>query len=202
MNDSSEFVRLLSTHFSAVGRLSAEESERLWRHYRLMIRWNKALNLTRVRGLEEAVTRHYCESLFVAVHLPPRPVSVADVGSGAGFPGIPMAVRRPDCQFVLVESHGRKAAFLREASRALSNVRVVAQRAEELEGSFDWVVSRAVPWDQLREYAGKLGHSTALLLSASDAEKVRASGNFVWEPPIALPWSREGVLLLGSVSST
>jgi 16S rRNA (guanine527-N7)-methyltransferase len=167
-----------------------------------MGRWNKVLNLTRVHSLEEAVTRHYCESLFVALQLPPQRLSVLDVGSGAGFPGLPMAVHRPDCQFLLVESQKRKAAFLREASRDLPNVRVVAQRAEELDGSFDWVVSRAVAWEKLCKYAGKLGHSLALLLSAADAEKVCGSSGYLWAPTIPLPWSRQGVLLLGEVSST
>jgi len=185
-----------------VGELSRGESERLWLHYQLMCRWNRLLNLTRVLAPEQAAVRHYCESLFVAAQLPPHAVSVVDVGSGAGFPGIPMAIRRPDCQFCLVESQGRKAAFLREASRDLLNVRVAAKRAEELEGSFDWVVSRAVAWGKLRKYAGRLGRSVALLLSAGDAEKVRESGGFRWEPPIALPWSGQGVLLVGVVSST
>jgi len=202
VNDSSEFIRLLLGHFAAAGRLSTQESERLWQHYELMGRWNKVLNLTRVRSLEEAVTRHYCESLFVALHLPPQPVSVMDVGSGAGFPGLPMAVRRPDCQFCLVESQLRKAAFLREACRDFSNVRVAAQRAEELEGGFDWVVSRAVAWGRLRRDAGRLGRSVALLVSVADAEKIRASGGFLWEAPIPLPWSRQGVLLMGKARFT
>ena len=97
--------------------------------------------------------RHYCESLFVAIHLPEEPVSVLDVGPGAGFPGIPMAILRPDCRFTLAESHQRKAVFLREATRHLSNVRVAARRAEEAAGAFDWVVSRAVKWPDVSRVA-------------------------------------------------
>ena len=103
------------------------------------------MNLTTViRTLEEAIERHYCESLFLAAQLAGRrSCGVADVGSGAGFPGFPVAVLRPDCSVTLIESHQRKAVFLREASRGLPNVRVLANRAEDVTRQFDRVISRA-----------------------------------------------------------
>ena len=74
-----------------------------------------------------------------------------DIGSGAGFPGIPVAIYRPECNLDLVESHKRKAVFLREAVRELTNVRVLAQRAEALTDPYDWTISRAVrPEDVLK----------------------------------------------------
>src|SRR5581483_9324513 len=97
-----------------------------------MVRWNKTLNLTRVESLEQAVERHYAESLFLAAHLPVGALRIVDVGSGPGFPGFPVAVVRGDCAVTLVESHQRKAVFLREASRPLENVEVVAKRAEDV----------------------------------------------------------------------
>lgn len=202
MSDRNEFARLLRAYFEAVGTLSPVQVEALWRHYELLTRWNKVLNLTGVRRLEEAVRRHYCESLFVALHLPPEPVSVLDIGSGAGFPGIPMAVVRPDCRFTLAESHRRKAAFLREATREFANVEVAAERAEALQGRFDWVVSRAVRWETIRKDVVRLGRCVALLAGKGDAAKIQATKSFRWQPPVPLPWSAHGVLVLGNTCST
>jgi 16S rRNA (guanine527-N7)-methyltransferase len=113
-------------------------------HFELMLRWNAKLNLTRITDREQAWERHYKESIFLAHKLPAGPLRIADVGSGAGFPGIPIAVVRPECSVTLIESHQRKAVFLREATRDLPNVRVLAMRAEDVGEKFDWIVSRAV----------------------------------------------------------
>src|ERR1700682_5683540 len=111
-----------------------------------MLRWNKTINLTRIERVEEAVDRHYAESLFLGSNLPPGRLSIADVGSGAGFPGVPIAILRPELSVFLIESHQRKAVFLKEATRGLPNVSVSSKRAEDLRQTFDWVVSRAVSW--------------------------------------------------------
>jgi 16S rRNA (guanine527-N7)-methyltransferase len=109
------------------------------------------MNLTRITVLEEAVRYHYGESLYLAMRLPEGPLRIVDVGSGAGFPGIPVAIYRPACSVDLVESHQRKSVFLREATRELPNVRVLAGRAEGVTGSYDWTISRAVqPEDVLK----------------------------------------------------
>lgn len=131
--------------------LSPSQKASLEAHYDLMLRWNPKLNLTRIEKLEEAVERHYAESLYLGSKLPPGPLRIADVGSGAGFPGVPIAILRPECSVTLIESHQRKAVFLREATRDLRNVRVLAVRAESVAERFDWIVSRAVsPEDVLK----------------------------------------------------
>jgi 16S rRNA (guanine(527)-N(7))-methyltransferase RsmG len=130
--------------FAPYGSLSESQLDLLEGHYNLLVRWNARLNLTRIDAIEEAVRLHYCESLFLGTKLPPGPIRIVDVGSGAGFPGIPIAILRPECYLTLVESHQRKAVFLREASRNLNNVAVVTDRAENLQPEFDWLVSRAV----------------------------------------------------------
>src|ERR1035441_7985957 len=94
----------------------------------MLLRWNQKLNLTSIRNREEAIQRHYGESLFLGMRLPPGAWKIADIGSGAGFPGFPVAVLRPDCQVTLIESHQRKAVFLRESSRKQPNIRVLARR--------------------------------------------------------------------------
>jgi len=198
MSEADEFSALLGRAFS----LSPGVLSELYRHYELLVRWNKTLNLTSIAGLEEAVERHYCESLFLGGHFPEAPVSVLDVGSGAGFPGVPMAILRPDCRFTLAESHQRKAVFLREATRHLSNVCIAACRAEEVAGAFDWVVARAVRWPDVLKVASRPTQgagrpAVGLLLGQDDAEEVTRSPQFAWREPVPLPWGQRRVLVLG-----
>lgn len=161
------FQDLLVTEFAPYGALSSEQLAKLEAHYKLLRQWNQVLNLTRIEDVDEAIRFHYCESLFLGGRLPKGPLVVADVGSGAGFPGIPVAILRSDLEVVLIESHQRKAVFLREAAREIPNVRVAGTRAEEWHGSADWVISRAVdPKCVLR--AG-IAPNYALLLGSPDA---------------------------------
>ena len=139
-----DFKSLLSLEFSPYGVLSPQQLTLLEEHYHLLLRWNQKINLTRITSLPEAVRYHYCESLYLASRLPGGELRIIDIGSGAGFPGIPVAIYRPECSVDLVESHQRKAVFLREAARELTNVRVLAQRAEAVTDSYDWTISRAV----------------------------------------------------------
>lgn len=124
--------------------LSAAQLDALEHHYVLLMHWNAKINLTRIRDAEEAVSLHYWESVLLAQALPVGPLAIADVGSGGGFPGIPLAIVRPECRVTLIESHRRKAVFLRQASRNLANVRVIDDRAESVQERFDWVIARAV----------------------------------------------------------
>jgi 16S rRNA (guanine527-N7)-methyltransferase len=176
------FRELLLQRTSAFCHLSQAQLELLQQHYELMLRWNKTINLTRIERLEEALDRHYAESLFLGVNLPSGRLSIADVGSGAGFPGIPIAVLRPECSVTLIESHQRKAVFLKEASRSLPNVSVISKRAEGVTGEFDWVVSRAVSWSEIQKFAFRLAPNLALLgtQAPSLAERV-----------IPVPWAEQ-----------
>jgi 16S rRNA (guanine527-N7)-methyltransferase len=156
------FRELLVREFAPYGSLTVEQIDALESHYNLLIHWNARLNLTRIESVEDAVKLHYCESLFVGTKLPAGPLHVVDVGSGAGFPGIPIAILRPECAMTLVESHQRKGVFLREATRSLKNVTVVTDRAENIAPGYDWLVSRAVsPVDVLKF---KLANNLALLV--------------------------------------
>lgn len=161
------FRELLFNEFRPYAELSQLQLDRLEQHYKLLVRWNKRLNLTRIDDVSEAVRFHYCESLYLGLKLPLEPLRIADVGSGAGFPGIPMAILRPELQVFLIESHQRKAVFLREASREVPNTRVLAVRAEDIHGQFDWAVSRAVSSSMVM--ACSLAANHAMLVSSSDA---------------------------------
>jgi 16S rRNA (guanine(527)-N(7))-methyltransferase RsmG len=176
--------------------LSPTQISALQDHYDLLCRWNKVLNLTTINGLEEAVDRHYCESLFLADRLPELG-SFVDVGSGAGFPGFVVAIARPNCSVTLVESHQRKAVFLREASRETPNIKVVAARAETVKGTFDWLVSRAVSYQDLSAVVPRLAPRLALL---SGAEEPPASWQFQWEN-LPLPGGKNRFLRIGGIVS-
>jgi 16S rRNA (guanine527-N7)-methyltransferase len=188
------FADLLTQRLAGVVELSPGQVEALESHYRLLLRWNRTLNLTSIRKIEEAVERHYCESLFLGTHLPQGRLRIADIGSGSGFPGFPIAVLRPDCSVTLIESHQRKAVFLREASRSLPNVRVLARRAEDVDEQFDWAISRAVSYEDLASFLKNLAPNVDLL---TGGEAPVDGIGFVWQPPIPVPWGGQRFLRTG-----
>jgi 16S rRNA (guanine527-N7)-methyltransferase len=191
MSTSASFDEILRAELSGIIDLSDRQLRRLNEHFELLVRWNERLNLTTILDLPEAAIRHYCESLFVAAHI--DGVSVVDVGSGPGFPGIPIAVARPEWDITLIESHKRKAAFLREASRDLKNVRVLDKRAEDTSGHHDWLVSRAVdPRSILRL---RLATRFAILIGEDDAAV--AGGGHV----LSLPWGERRRLAIGEAAN-
>ncbi len=115
---------------------------------RLLAKWNRTYNLTAIREPEQMVTHHVLDALSVLPHLPPRAgLRVLDVGSGPGVPGIPLALARPDAQFVLIDSSQKKTAFLQQAviELGLANVEVVHERSEDYvpTAPFDVIISRA-----------------------------------------------------------
>jgi len=188
------FADLLRQRLAGIVDLSPGQVEALEAHYQLLLWWNRILNLTSIKRMEEAVERHYCESLFLGTHLPQGCLRIADIGSGAGFPGLPTAVLRPDCSVTLIESHQRKAVFLREAGRNLPNIRVLATRAEDIKEQFDLAISRAVSYEDLASFLKNLAPNVDLLTGG----KAPPDGiGFVWQTPIPMPWSRQRFLQIG-----
>lgn len=194
------FRQIIAEETQAICELSEAQLDVLETHFGLLRHWNRRLNLTSVRNLEDVALHHYCESLFLGSLLPQVPVSIADVGSGAGFPGFPIAVMRPDCAVALIESNARKAVFLRESSRNVSNVRVMEGRASSLAERFDWVVSRAVAWRDLLPLIPGLASSVGLLVGEWDAEEILSRKCIAWAEPKRIPWRRRGFALLGRVA--
>src|SRR5206468_4795566 len=119
---------------------------------------------------------------FLGRHLPVGRLRICDIGSGAGFPGFVVAVLRRDCEVTLIEAHQRKAVFLKEASRDLGNVRVLAKRAEDVADKFDWAISRAVSDSDLAAVLPRLAMNVAVLTGAEEPRLAR----FEWESAIAL----------------
>ena len=172
----------------------------------LLLRWNQRVNLTAVRSPEQMVTRHFGESLFAARHLlsPGETAEVADLGSGAGFPGLPLRIMRPAARVTLIESQNKKATFLKEVIRALGlcSVEVVTQRAEDLDRKFDLVAMRAVErFDRTLPVAVSLvknGGRLGLLIGADQVARTQALlPAFAWAQPVSIPQSTSRVLLAG-----
>ena len=142
-----EIARQLELGIAALGlELGREAQTRMLRHLELLEKWNRIHNLTAVRGGEKAVSVHLLDSLAVLPYV--SGIRFLDVGSGAGFPGIPIAIARPDVQMDLLDSNHKKCAFLRQtiAELGLKNARVVCERVESWRaaGQFDCIISRAV----------------------------------------------------------
>ena len=188
------FRERLQQKLAGLVELKPKQVETLEAHYDLLLRWNRVLNLTSIDSLDEVIERHYGESLLLGKHLPERPLKIVDIGSGAGFPGFPVAVLRPDCIVALVESHQRKSVFLREAARGLSNVQVVAKRAEQVQGRFDFAISRAVSYEDLAAVLTRLAGGAVLLTGAEDPPP---NLGFAWTQPVPLPWGRNQFLRIG-----
>ena len=159
----------------------------------LLLKWNARTNLTAIRDPETIVTRHFGESLFLAAHLPQQTRTVLDLGSGAGFPGIPLHLLRPDLAVTLAESQGKKSAFLHEVIRSLNlTTKVHARRAEDLVTTdhFDLVTLRAV--DKMTvalKLARALGTEQLILTTQANLPAFSAHVTY------RLPASAEGILV-------
>jgi 16S rRNA (guanine527-N7)-methyltransferase len=170
----------------------------------LFVRWSAKINLTSVRDEEGILSRHLIESIACARALPTGISTLLDLGSGGGFPGIPIALCRPEIAVTLAESQGKKAAFLQEAVRVLGiSAKVHGQRAELLATRFDCVTLRAV--DRMAKavaVAGELvapGGWLALMTTRGElAELQNAAGaGFSWSSVVQLPGGDERLLALG-----
>ena len=152
--------RLLTDGIATLG-LSLDDGaiERLLAYQALLERWNGAYNLTAVRDPVQMVVRHLLDSLAVLPYV--RGESLADLGTGAGLPGIPLAIAAPQRQVLLVDSNGKKVRFLREAIRALKldGVRALQSRVEDVQGQYDCVTARA--FASLADMLGWGGHLLA-----------------------------------------
>jgi 16S rRNA (guanine527-N7)-methyltransferase len=172
-------------------------------HLSLLMRWNQRMNLTALRSPEEIVTRHFGESLFAARQLCSRQFQdeLFDVGSGAGFPGLPIKYWAPGLRLTLIEGHGKKATFLREVGRALSltELNVLSVRAESLPKRAALVTMRAVErFEQaLTAAVGLVAPQGRLALLIGEGQRDRALSLLPTgvETTVSLPCSRERILL-------
>jgi 16S rRNA (guanine527-N7)-methyltransferase len=201
----------LLSPFLGKANLSDVQLSAVRTYLELLLKWNAKINLTAVRSAEEIVTRHFGESLFAAIRIFPdqnSEASLIDIGSGAGFPGLPAKIWAPGVLLTLIESNQRKATFLRETVRAISlnGVRIETSRAETLRIQADVVTLRAVEkFESILPIAQRLlkrqGRS-ALLIGALQVQAAKAAIPMHWQDPIPIPLSQSRVLLLGLASSS
>ena len=171
----------------------------------LLQRWNRSISLTTVTNPLDIIRFHFGESMFAASAIPLNG-RLADVGSGAGFPGIPLKILIPSLSIVLIESNAKKAGFLAEAVRVLGleDVEVYRGRFEELASSpgFDFVTARALGMhDELAAWSrGALNDrgNLVLWLGADDAAQVSMNNLWHWRKPLPIPGSHSRVIVVGS----
>ncbi|MGA8490968.1 MAG: 16S rRNA (guanine(527)-N(7))-methyltransferase RsmG [Terriglobales bacterium] len=195
-------------------RLTANDLQDISTYIDVLLRWNAHINLTAIRNQEEIATRHFGESLFAARHLfparlcrreRPRSCSLIDVGSGAGFPGLPIKIWAPDIDLTLIESNQKKATFLREVTRklTLTDVNVFPGRAADYPNTpAETVTLRAVErFDAAVPIAAHLvapaGRLALLIGQAQLARSRELASNFAWKFAIPVPLSANRVLAIG-----
>jgi 16S rRNA (guanine527-N7)-methyltransferase len=207
--ETSRIADLLEPYLTPVS-LEQKQLQHISTYIDILLRWNSRINLTAVREPDEIVRRHFGESLFAARHLFPDPVNhapihVIDVGSGAGFPGLPIKLWISQAHVTLIEANHKKVAFLREVIRglALTDIQVFQGRGEDYRGLLgDVVTLRAVDkFESALLLAIKLAASAgqvALLIGQSQSQTVRdLTPAFEWSEPVILPGSLNRVLMTG-----
>jgi len=214
--DASRIAQLLEP-FLGESALSTNQLQNISTYIDILQRWNARINLTAIRNPDEIVQRHFGESLLAARHLFPagdasyassavNPLELADVGSGAGFPGIPIKLWAPAIALTLIEANHKKATFLREVTRALilMNIDIKNVRAESLrDKKFDVVTLRAVECFEstLPIVANLLNPNGRLALLIGSSQLPTAQGTLSsvrWSDPVSVPGSTSRVLLVGT----
>jgi 16S rRNA (guanine527-N7)-methyltransferase len=170
--------------------------DRMLQHEALLQAWNPRVNLTRIIEPAEVARRHFGEALFLAREIGLTSGTIADLGAGAGFPGLPIAAWQPAVQVTAVESVTKKTTFLREVSRDWSNVSLFEGRIEAVEETFDWVVMRAVAIEPLLEELAKMAPRAALLAGSRALEALEKTDLWTLKHRIELPWDAPGALLI------
>ncbi|HUZ95938.1 MAG TPA: 16S rRNA (guanine(527)-N(7))-methyltransferase RsmG [Edaphobacter sp.] len=173
---------------------------RLSAYLDLLLKWNARTNLTAIREPEEIVRRHFGESLFAARHLGAEVDTLLDLGSGAGFPGVPIALLRPEVRVTLAESQNKKAAFLREVVRTLGlTTEVWAGRAEAMPTGrrFHTVALRAVDHMAVAVAAAEPRALRQVVLLTNTAN-APALVEFREQSRVAIPGSQSALLLMAS----
>jgi 16S rRNA (guanine527-N7)-methyltransferase len=188
-----------------------EQVLQIQQYIKILLAWNEKVNLTAIRDPLEILYRHFCESMYAAEAIPLENGRLADVGSGGGFPGLPLKIMRPGLQVFLVESNIKKVTFLAEVIRELGlrGAQVLARRYEELGeevAPLDYVCSRALgeypdflAWARSQQIAAK---QVILWIGGRDLEEIRKIQTWDWSEPIEVPHSLRRLLLVGTRKSS
>jgi 16S rRNA (guanine527-N7)-methyltransferase len=191
----STLISLLKPYLSSRETVPDTLYTQLSTYLDLLLKWNSRTNLTAIRTPEEIVQRHFGESLFAGWHLGPYS-TLLDFGSGAGFPGLPISILRPDFSVTLAESQNKKATFLREVVRSLGlPVEIWPARVETMPESrkFDVVTLRAVD-NMPAAIAAACPRASQDLLLLTAAPPLLPS-TFATHPPIPIPGAESTILV-------
>jgi 16S rRNA (guanine527-N7)-methyltransferase len=187
-------------------QLSSGQIAQTREYVRLLLKWNQSVSLTSVVDPVEIVARHFGESMFISCLIPVKNCRLADLGSGAGFPGLALKIVAPTLRIRLIESNKKKCAFLSEVTRSLEmkDVEVTPVRFNEIRASGDFVdivTARAVGgFPGILHWAkGALAHRghLALWLGGEDASKVSSTPGWIWQPAVKIPDSQRRFVLIG-----
>jgi 16S rRNA (guanine527-N7)-methyltransferase len=189
-------------------QLTANDKQivQIQQYIKFLLTWNEKINLTAIRDPLEILYRHFCESMYATVAVPMENGRLADVGSGGGFPGVPIAILRPQMQIFLIESNLKKATFLAEVIRELelTGVRVLVNRYEDVSedvAPLDYVCSRAIgEFAPFLEWAGSdriSAKEVILWIGARDLDEIQKLSGWEWREPIQVPHSLRRLLLRG-----
>ena len=180
---------------------------KIQQYIQILLTWNDKISLTAIRDPLEILYRHFCESMFAGISVPIEAGRLADVGSGGGFPGIPLKILRPGLQVFLIESNLKKATFLAEVIRelGLTDAQVLVRRYEELGeeiAPLDYVCSRALgEFPKFLEWAHSdqlSARAVVLWIGANDLPEIQKVHTWHWRQPIAVPNSLRRLLLVGT----
>jgi len=187
-------------------QLSPEQIGKIREYIRLLLKWNQSVSLTSVVDPVEILARHFGESMFLTCLIPVENCRLADIGSGAGFPGLALKIASPRLRVVLIESNKKKCAFLSEVVRSLDlkNVEILPLRFEEIRTSPDFadiVTARAVGgFSEILQWAKaslvRRGH-VILWIGGEDNTKVSVTPSWIWQPAVKLPESQRRYVLIG-----
>jgi 16S rRNA (guanine527-N7)-methyltransferase len=175
-------------------------------YIKILLAWNDKVNLTAIRDPLEILYRHFCECMFAGIAVPMERGRLADAGTGAGFPGLPLKILRPSLQVFLIESNLKKATFLAEVIRELGlrEAQVLVRRYEELGeeiAPLDYVCSRALgEYDKFLTWAHSdaLGANEVVLwIGGNDLLEIRKNLSWEWQEPIPVPNSLRRLILVG-----
>src|SRR5260370_27355654 len=183
---------------------------RISKYVALLKRWNQTIPLTSIEDDSEILTRHFGESIFAASLLAIGRGRLADVGSGPGFPGLPLKIAFPDLQVRLIEPNIRTCAFLREvqANLGLSGVEIVRTRYEDFpsaQASVDFISSRALGgYKRLLLWSRTVlrpEEKVILWMGVEDSNLLSKANECIWELPVNIPESRRRAVLIGKPTS-
>ena len=183
-----------------------EQIARIRNHTQLLLKWNQSIGLTSITDPVEIVARHFGESMYASKLLPVENCRLADVGTGAGFPGVAIKIACPSIRLKLIEPNNKKCAFLSEVVRSLgfSDVEIQPERFEQIRPeliSANIITSRAVgEFKQLLRWAtnalARRGH-LVLWVGAEDSTRIVRNPGWTWQPAAHIPDSQRRFILIG-----